>query len=64
VTGTDVMKEFSEIWEALAERGWVTITDEHIALVGDGVFYTPLIQGLLARARLEEMRQIRNACSA
>jgi oxygen-independent coproporphyrinogen-3 oxidase len=64
VTGVDVMKEFSEIWEALAERRWVTVTDEHITLVDDGVFYTPLIQGLLARTRLEEMRQHRNTCSA
>jgi oxygen-independent coproporphyrinogen-3 oxidase len=64
VTGSDVMKEFSDIWEALAERGWVTITEERIDLVGDGVFYTPLIQGLLARGRLEEMRHSRAACSA
>jgi oxygen-independent coproporphyrinogen-3 oxidase len=64
VTGVDVMKEFSEIWEALAERRWVTVTDEHITLVDDGVFYTPLIQGLLARARLEEMRHHRSTCSA
>ena len=63
VTGVDVMKEFSEIWEALAERRWVTITDEHITLVDDGVFYTPLIQGLLARRRLEEMRHHRSTCS-
>jgi oxygen-independent coproporphyrinogen-3 oxidase len=63
VTGMDVMKEFAEIWEALAERRWVTITDEDITLTGDGVFYTPLIQGLLARTRLEEMRQHRSSCS-
>jgi len=64
VTGADVMKEFAAIWEALAEREWVTITDERIELIGDGVFYTPLIQGLLAQARLEDMRQTRASCPA
>ena len=64
VTGTDVMKEFAPIWEALADREWVVITDEQIQLVGDGVFYTPLIQGLLAQARLEEMRHTRTSCPA
>ena len=64
VTGSDVMKEFEAIWEALAERGWIAITEDEIQLVGDGVFYTPLIQGLLAQARLEELRQRRASCPA
>ena len=64
VTGMDVMAQYPEIWEALAKREWIHITGTHIALIGDGVFYTPLIQGLLAHARLEELRQRRTTCSA
>jgi len=59
-----VVAEYPEIWAALAEREWVAIKDDRIALVGDGVFYTPLIQGLLAQTRLEEMRQSRTSCPA
>jgi oxygen-independent coproporphyrinogen-3 oxidase len=64
VTGVDVMEEFPDIWEALGKRHWIDVTDERIALIGDGVFYTPLIQGLLAQARLQEMRQSRAPGSA
>jgi oxygen-independent coproporphyrinogen-3 oxidase len=64
VTGTDVLAEFPDIWEALAKRDWIVVKDDRIVLVGDGVFYTPLIQNLLAQARLEELRQRRTTCSA
>jgi oxygen-independent coproporphyrinogen-3 oxidase len=56
-TGRDVVSEFAEIWEALAEQGWVRIGPERVELIGDGVFYTPLIQSLLARDRVEELRK-------
>ena len=57
VTGVDVVDEFSEAWEALAELGWVRVTSARLELVGDGVFYTPLIQSLLARERVQELRR-------
>ena len=58
--GVDLVEEYAEIWEALAERGWIDITSDRLALVGDGVFYTPLIQGLLAHERMEELRRLRS----
>lgn len=61
ITGLDVLDEFPDIWEALAKRDWVTVHEDRITLVGDGVFYTPLIQALVAHDRLEEMRQGRGA---
>jgi oxygen-independent coproporphyrinogen-3 oxidase len=64
VAGIDVVDEFPEIWEALTKRRWADIRPGHVALVGDGVFYTPLIQGLLAQGRLEEMRQSRSTVTA
>jgi oxygen-independent coproporphyrinogen III oxidase len=57
LTDLDVVEEFAEIWEALAEMEWVRITPSHIELVGDGVFYTPLLQSLLARDRVLELRR-------
>jgi oxygen-independent coproporphyrinogen-3 oxidase len=57
VTGVDIVDEFPDVWEALAELGWVSITPAQLELVGDGVFYTPLIQSLLARDRVLELRR-------
>lgn len=60
----DLLEEFADICEALTERGWVEITRKKFMLVGDGVFYTPLIQGLLAHERMEEMRKGKSAGGA
>jgi oxygen-independent coproporphyrinogen-3 oxidase len=57
VTDLDVLEEFGDIWEVLADLGWVRISPARIELVGDGVFYTPLIQSLLARDRVLELRR-------
>ena len=57
LTRVDVVEEFAETWEVLAGLGWVRITRSHVELVGDGVFYTPLIQSLLARDRILELRR-------
>jgi len=54
--GTDVFHEHQPVWEALAERGWCEITPDEIRLVGDGVYYIPMIQTLLSQERLEELR--------
>jgi hypothetical protein len=58
-TGEDVVATWPEIWDALAERDWVRIEPERVLLFGDGVFYTPLIQNLLAHERVEELRRAR-----
>lgn len=47
--GVDPVETHKVVWRALEELGWVSITDETVTLIGDGVFYTPLIQSLLAR---------------
>jgi oxygen-independent coproporphyrinogen-3 oxidase len=57
LTDLDVVEEFADIWESLAELGWVRVTPSKVQLVGDGVFYTPLIQSLLARDRVLELRR-------
>ncbi len=52
----DVYDEFSGVWDALAERGFVRLTPEKITLIGDGPFYTPMIQTLLAEERYRQLR--------
>ncbi len=56
IFGVDLLEEFAPIWEALIARGWVTVAGGHLRLVGDGVFYTPLIQHLLQEGRMAQMR--------
>ena len=53
----DVFDLFEGVWKALEEYGFVEITPEKIRLVGDGPFYTPLIQTLLAEKRYSQLRE-------
>jgi oxygen-independent coproporphyrinogen-3 oxidase len=59
--GVDPVEEHAPVWEALAERDWVVVEDDRLTVIGDGGFYTPLIQGLVAAERLEAMRRSRRA---
>jgi len=53
----DVYGLFEGVWKALEEYGFVEISPEKIKLVGDGPFYTPLIQALLAEKRYSQLRE-------
>lgn len=57
--GVDPLEEHRAFWQALVEREWAIVKPERLALVGDGGFHVPLMQGLLAAGRLEEMRRAR-----
>jgi oxygen-independent coproporphyrinogen-3 oxidase len=57
IADVDVVDEFADIWEALIEVGWARVTPARLELIGDGVFYTPLIQSLLAQERVLELRR-------
>ena len=59
----DVVDDFRTVWQVLEERGWVRVTDTRIDIIGDGVFYLPLIQNLLAHDRTEQMRKMKRARS-
>jgi oxygen-independent coproporphyrinogen-3 oxidase len=54
--GVDVYDQFAGVWDALAEWRFVDITPEKISVVGDGPFYTPVIQTLLAEHRYKQLR--------
>jgi oxygen-independent coproporphyrinogen-3 oxidase len=53
----DVVEHFAGVWQALQEFEFVKIDAHKVRLVGDGPFYTPLIQTLLAEARYRELRE-------
>ena len=61
LTGRDVVADYRAIWSELAELDWVHVEDREIRILGDGAFYLPLIQNLIARERLESMRKERTA---
>ena len=53
----DVYELFEGVWKALEEYQFIEVTPEAIRLVGDGPFYTPLIQTLLAEKRYNQLRE-------
>jgi oxygen-independent coproporphyrinogen-3 oxidase len=55
--GVDVYEHFEGVWQALQAYDFAEVTPEAIRLVGDGPFYTPLIQTLLADARYKQLRE-------
>jgi oxygen-independent coproporphyrinogen-3 oxidase len=55
--GVDVYDQFEGVWAALEEWGFVRITPDKITLIGDGPFYTPMIQALLAEQRYRDLRE-------
>ncbi|MFF9899357.1 coproporphyrinogen-III oxidase family protein [Streptomyces longispororuber] len=55
--GTDVYEEFATVWDGLGEYGFVEVSDAEVRLVGDGPFYTPMVQALLAEERYRALRE-------
>jgi len=53
----DVYAEFEGVWKALEEFKFIEVTPDKIKLVGDGPFYTPLVQTLLAEKRYRILRE-------
>ncbi len=55
--GMDAYDQFSGVWDALEEWNFVKVTPDKISLVGDGPFYTPMVQTLLAEERYRDLRE-------
>ena len=55
--GLDVVEEHAAVWDAFGDLGWVRVWDDLVTVVGDGVFYLPLLQNALAHDRLRQMRK-------
>lgn len=58
--GRDVVDDYRAIWQVLDELGWAKLDRSKIEIVGDGIFYLPLIQNLLSHDRTDEMRKSRS----
>jgi len=52
----DLLRTYSAIWAELDKRRWVRITDTEIIFEGDGQYYIPMLQSLVASKRLEQIR--------
>jgi oxygen-independent coproporphyrinogen-3 oxidase len=55
--GVDPYDQFAGVWMALEEWELVRVAPEKISLTGDGPFYTPMIQTLLAEKRYGDLRK-------
>ena len=55
--GLDVVDEHRVVWTAFEDLEWVEVGKNRITLLGDGVFYLPLLQTALAHDRNEQMRR-------
>ncbi len=53
--GVELLEEYAGAWQALGERGFTELDGRRLRLVGDGVFYIPMIQTLLSRERIAEL---------
>jgi oxygen-independent coproporphyrinogen-3 oxidase len=57
--GGDLEADFHAYWEGLRELAWLDVADDGTyRLVGDGVFYTPMIQRCLSEERNAELRRV------
>lgn len=54
--GSDLVEDHKAIWQALVDRGWASIADDRIKLIGDGVYYTPMIETLLGKKRIDVLK--------
>ena len=53
----DVLEEHVAIWQTLVDLKWAAVDDTFVNIEGDGTFYLPLIQNMLAHDRTETMRK-------
>jgi oxygen-independent coproporphyrinogen III oxidase len=52
----DVYEKYRPLWDVLLDRGWLRVDAAALKLVGDGIFFTPTIQGLLSRFRVQAIQ--------
>jgi oxygen-independent coproporphyrinogen-3 oxidase len=57
--GKDLLEEHGDLWRALERLGWLEISDGALRIKDDGVFYTALVQRMLAYDRDQELRKHR-----
>ena len=55
----NLLDQYSAIWTELDKRGWITTTESELRFEGDGQYYIPMLQSLIASKRLEKIRSER-----
>ena len=55
--GGDLEADFRSFWDGLREIEWLEVTGGTYRLVGDAIFYTPMIQRCLSEERNAELRR-------
>ncbi|MBX2838911.1 MAG: radical SAM protein, partial [Gammaproteobacteria bacterium] len=52
-----LLSAYDEVWNELQRRQWVSVNDVTIQFTGEGQYYIPMLQSLIASLRLEEIRE-------
>ncbi len=55
----NLLDSYSAIWEELDRRNWIKVGESELQFIGDGQYYIPMIQSLIASRRLAEIRATR-----
>jgi oxygen-independent coproporphyrinogen III oxidase len=53
---SSLVDDFKDIWLALEREQWIELKADELVVVGDGEFYVPLIQSLISKSRVDEIR--------
>jgi oxygen-independent coproporphyrinogen-3 oxidase len=54
--GSNLYTDFDVLWDALLDLGWIKLANDKLSLIKEGIYYTPLIQNMLATRRNNELR--------
>jgi len=52
----NLLDSHAAIWDELDARGWISVGDSELKFVGNGQYYIPMLQSLIASKRLEQIR--------
>lgn len=55
----NLLDRYGAVWSELEKRGWISTSEAEIAFEGDGQYYIPMLQSLIASQRLDEIRASR-----
>lgn len=52
----NLLERYGAVWEELDKRNWIRLSEAHVEFVGEGQYYMPMLQALVASKRLAEIR--------
>lgn len=57
----NLLNKYSAVWGDLEKRGWISINETEIRFEGDGQYYIPMLQSLIASKRIDQIRDSRKS---